>query len=77
MVVKMIALVLVIYLIYILFFRAKRGENIRADRAKRSSIEKSETMMECQKCSTFISTKEAFIRDGKYYCSKECMEDKR
>lgn len=75
MVVKLIVLLLIIYVIYILFFRAKRGENIKANRAKKSSIEKSETMMECQKCSTYTSAKEAFIKNGKYYCSKECMED--
>ena len=31
-----------------------------------------ETMVECQKCGTFVSNKEAIIKDGKYYCSKEC-----
>ena len=40
---------------------------------KKPSIPKdSETMVECEKCGTFVSNKEAIIKDGKYYCSKEC-----
>lgn len=73
MVVKILALVFVIYIVYILFFRAKRGDNVAMHNSKNASIDKSETMIECKKCSTFMSAKEALIRDGKYYCSKECM----
>ena len=36
----------------------------------------SEIMVECSKCGIFISSKEAIIKDGKYYCSKECAEIK-
>ncbi len=32
----------------------------------------SETMVECEKCGTFVSSKEAIIKNGRYYCSKEC-----
>jgi uncharacterized protein len=40
---------------------------------KRPQISKdSEIMVECNKCGTFVSNKEAIIKDGKYYCSKEC-----
>ncbi len=31
-----------------------------------------EELVECAKCKTFVSSKEAIIKDGKYYCSKEC-----
>ena len=31
-------------------------------------------MVECQKCGLFISSKDAIIKNGKYYCSKECAE---
>ena len=33
-----------------------------------------DTMVECDKCGTFVSNKEAIIKNGKYYCSKECAK---
>lgn len=72
MVIKILALVFVIYLIYILFFRVKR-EDV-ASSSKKASAKDSETMVECCKCPTFISVKEAIIKDGKYYCSQECAK---
>jgi len=34
-----------------------------------------DTLVECQKCSTFVTTKEAVIVKGKYYCSLECAKN--
>lgn len=31
-----------------------------------------ETLCECKKCGTFVAPSDAFIKDGNYYCSKEC-----
>ena len=31
-----------------------------------------DTLVECEKCSTFVTAKEAIIVGGKYYCSLEC-----
>ena len=31
-----------------------------------------DTLVECEKCSTYVTVKESFIVHGKYYCSKEC-----
>lgn len=33
---------------------------------------KEEIMLECKKCGTYISDKEAIIKDGKHFCSKNC-----
>ncbi len=33
-----------------------------------------EIMVECENCATFVSSQEAIIMNGKYYCSKECAE---
>ncbi len=41
-------------------------------KAKPSTKQDEETLVECEKCHTFVSSKEAIIKDGKYYCSKEC-----
>ncbi len=48
----------------------KRQE--RADTETSKPKKGEEIMVECEKCGTFISTHEAIIKDGKYYCSKEC-----
>lgn len=33
-----------------------------------------EAMIPCAECGTYVQVKEALMRDGKYYCSRECME---
>ncbi|WP_333803273.1 PP0621 family protein [Sulfurospirillum sp.] len=60
----------VIFLIYIFFFKNSRKEEIKKNAPKK--VLEGETMVECQACSTFISHKEAIIKDGHFYCSKEC-----
>jgi len=48
----------------------KRKERAEDERRKPKNDE--DIMVECEKCSTFVSSKEAIIVDGKYYCSKSC-----
>ncbi len=67
--IKYIIAAVIIYLIYIYLFRSKRGNVVSEDDKKSSS----KTMVECNTCSVFISSDEAVIKDGKYYCSKKCM----
>jgi uncharacterized protein len=31
-----------------------------------------DTLVECEKCSTYVTVKESIIVQGKYYCCKEC-----
>ena len=31
-----------------------------------------DTLVECEKCSTYVTVKESIVISGKYYCSKEC-----
>jgi len=33
-----------------------------------------DTLVECEKCGTYVTVKESFIVHGKYYCSKICQE---
>ena len=33
-----------------------------------------EAMIPCATCGTYADVKDTFIRDGHYYCSRECME---
>ncbi len=70
--IKLILFLIILYIIYTLFFKKS---SLKMDRKKKKDIkESSETMVECQKCGLFISSKDAIIKNGKYYCSKECAE---
>jgi len=31
-----------------------------------------DTLVECEKCATYVTAKESIIVHGKYYCSDEC-----
>ncbi|ARU47656.1 Prokaryotic metallothionein [Sulfurospirillum diekertiae] len=70
MLLKIALFIAVIFLIYLFFFKNSRKEDIQKKSSKK--VLEGETMVECQACSTFISHKEAIIKDGLFYCSKEC-----
>lgn len=70
MLLKIALLAVIIFLIYMFFFKNSRKEDIQKSASKK--VLEGETMVECQACSTFISHKEAIIKDGLFYCSKEC-----
>ncbi|MFA7022653.1 MAG: hypothetical protein GX169_02225 [Arcobacter skirrowii] len=64
MIYKIIFVALVLFLIYLIFFKKSRKKD-------QSLI--SDEMVECPTCSTFVSSKEAILSNGKFYCSKECL----
>ncbi len=70
MLLKIALFIAVVVLIYIFFFKNSRRDEIKKNNAKKA-IE-GETMVECKECSTYISHKEAIIKDGQFFCSKEC-----
>ena len=73
MIFKLIILAAVIYGVYILFFRnGNLVEKMAQTKPKSKKNETVETVVECKKCGIYISTDEAVIKDGKYYCSNEC-----
>ncbi|MDD3343672.1 MAG: PP0621 family protein [Sulfurospirillaceae bacterium] len=71
MLTKLLIFGIVIFCIYFFFFKTKRTEEVSKKETKKKSID-GETMVECKVCSTFISDKESIIKDGAFYCSKEC-----
>lgn len=70
MLLKIALFISVVVLIYIFFFKNSRRDEIKKNNAKKA-IE-GETMVECKECSTYISHKDAIIKDGQFFCSKEC-----
>lgn len=72
MLLKVIAVILVGFIIYLLFFK-----NRRVDGVKKNDKFISDEMVECPTCSTFVSQKEAIVSNGKFYCSKDCLNNKK
>ncbi len=75
--IKLIVLGGLIYVVYLLFFKNGGVLQQTADATRRAARKKkerdeSETVVECAACGTYVSTKEAIIKDGKFYCSKKC-----
>ncbi len=71
MILKIIAVVVIGFLAYVLFFKKNREKIISK---KNEQIE--DEMVECPSCKTYVSQKEAILSNGKFYCSKECLENK-
>lgn len=74
---KLLILAIVIYLIYNFFVKEKPIKNQQTDRKKDQKKEDEDLMVECEKCKTYVSSKEAIIKNGKFYCSKECANDNK
>jgi uncharacterized protein len=74
MIFKVLVFVLVMSIVYFLFFKKARVDDRKTEYGKQKKAQEldGETMVECKKCSTFVSPKEAVIRNGNFYCSNEC-----
>ncbi len=64
---KLLLLGVVGYVIYFFFFK-------NGGFSKKIDKDDSETMVECEACDVYISVEDSIIKDGKYYCSKECAK---
>ena len=70
----MILKLLVFAIVAVLIYKFFGG---RFPKIGRSSHEKKldqDTLVECAKCSTYVTVKESIIVHGKYYCSDECVK---
>ena len=74
MLLKILLVIGVLAAVYFLFF--KKSTPVASQKKPHGGTEKTDddTMVPCESCGVFVSIKEAFIKDGKYYCSKACME---
>lgn len=64
---KYLLVVTVIAAVYFFFIKKKPAVS------KKQEDESSE-MVECSTCQTYCEISETIISNGKYYCSKECLE---
>lgn len=68
MLLKLLLLAGIVTVVYFAFFKKN------ALTAPKNDDGADEAMIPCAKCGTYVQAKEAFKREGKYYCSRECME---
>ena len=63
---KFLLFIGLIVAVYVLFFKKKELPS--------SESRSDETMIPCAKCGTYVQAKETILREGKHYCSRECLE---
>lgn len=69
MVFKVVAILAVLFLIYIVLFKKDREKEV----TKKEDEKIEDIMVECPTCGTYVSKKEGILSNGKFYCSKECL----
>jgi len=71
--IKLILLGAILYVIYVVFFKNK-STLFSSTEEKREKDKDAQTVVECHECKTYVSVDEAMLVDGKYFCSKECVD---
>ncbi|MDY0117556.1 MAG: PP0621 family protein [Sulfurimonadaceae bacterium] len=69
MLLKFLLIAGVITAIYFAFFKKKP--------LSKKSIEESNDMVACHTCDTYTTIEDSLLSNGKYYCSKECLEKQK
>ena len=68
---KLVVLAGIIALVYFFLIRKPSKEDRSGKEGKPPSKNDNE-MVACHKCGTYVSPDEAIIKDGRFYCSKQC-----
>lgn len=69
---KLLAVAAVLFVVYLVFFKKNREKEVGTKKDEQISDE----MVECPSCKTYISQSEAILSNGKFFCSKECLNNK-
>jgi len=67
MIFKLLLIVGVVYVIYT-FFLKEKNKKIKSDNKN------AHDMVECKSCGVYCELEDAIIKNGQYYCSKECLK---
>jgi uncharacterized protein len=71
MILKLIAIAFVLYFVYKLFGGKLPNFGLNTSNSKEQKKLDEDTLVECEKCSTFVTVKESLLIGNKYYCD-EC-----
>jgi len=69
MLLKFLVFVAILALVYLVFFKKNREKDIND---KYDQI--TDTLVECPTCGTFVAKDDAVLSNGKYFCSKGCLQ---
>lgn len=70
--IKYLIVAVILFIIYIAFFKKSAIQEEKKNAKKKS--DSGDIMIECSECSTFVSENDAIIKDGKFFCTKECAK---
>jgi uncharacterized protein len=68
MILKLLLLIGIAYAVYFFFFKKKPISSSQNDELQGSD------MVECASCGVYSQLDDSILSNGKYYCSKECLE---
>lgn len=67
---KLLLLIGVVATVYYMFFAKKKTIS-----SSKNDNSMEDTMIPCAQCGTYVQAKEALMRNGKHYCSPECLKE--
>lgn len=70
---KILLVIAVIAAVYF-FFIKKSTPLTKARHDRKKTDDDDSTMIECETCGTYITTDDAVVSAGKFYCSTECRD---
>lgn len=73
MILKILLVAGVIAIVYFMFIK-KRPAVTESKKEQKKEKPQSSDMVECPSCGIYCSLDDAILSNGKYYCSKECVE---
>jgi len=68
----MILKLLIFAVVGVMIYRFFGGKLPTLGRSAHEKKLDDDTLVECEKCSTYVTVKESIIVSSKYYCSSEC-----
>ncbi|WP_434581014.1 PP0621 family protein [Sulfurimonas sp. NW15] len=75
MILKILIIGAVIAAVYFLFFKTKPEAKVTKKNTKKDSAKPdADEMVECASCGVYAEIQECILSNGKYYCSRECLQ---
>lgn len=72
---KYLIVIGVIAFVYFFFIKKKPETSLNSN--SNNTKPQSSDMVECVSCGTYVQIDESILSDGKYYCSKECVNESK
>jgi len=74
MILKLLLLAGVIFVVYIMFFKKRTIKEPKQQKETKETTPKANDMIECAQCGVYVEVSECILSNGKYFCSRECIE---